>query len=79
MAPVRATGLGPLIPPAMKDVPGVNLAGLPVGTARFYYEVCFRCHADQAVIVTNQIPRQRDSAGNVRRQFLPTAASAQLQ
>jgi len=76
MAPVRAAGLGPLIPPAMKDVPGVNLAGLPVDTARFYYEVCFRCHADRAVIVTNRIPRQRDSGGNVRRQFLPTAASA---
>jgi hypothetical protein len=60
----------------MKDVPGVNLVGLPVDKARFYYEVCFRCHADRPVIVTRRIPRQQDSGGNVRRQFLPTAASS---
>jgi len=60
----------------MRKVPGVTLAGLPVPEARLYYEVCFRCHADQPVIVSDRIVRQRDSGGNVRRQFLPTAASA---
>ena len=75
-AALSGAGLGPLLPPAMKDVPGVNLAGLPVDKAHFYYEVCFRCHADRPVIVANRIPRQQDSGGNVRRQFLPTAASA---
>ena len=75
-ATLSGAGLGPLLPPAMKAVPGVNLAGLPVDKARFYYEVCFRCHADRPVIVANRIPRQQDSGGNVRRQFLPTAASA---
>ncbi len=69
-------GLGPLLPPAMKEVPGVGLTGLPVNPARFYYEVCFRCHADRPVIVPTRIPRQRDTGGNVRLQFLPTAASA---
>ena len=73
---VGNANLGPLIPPAMKDVPGINLAGLPVSKARFYYEVCFRCHADRSVFVTNRIARQQDASGNVRRQFLPTAASA---
>jgi predicted CXXCH cytochrome family protein len=67
---------GPLVPPAMRHVPGVSLAGLPVSEARFYYEVCFRCHADRPVIVPDRIIRQRDATGNVRRQFLPTAASA---
>lgn len=73
---VGNANLGPLIPPAMKDVPGINLAGLPVSKARFYYEVCFRCHADRSVFVTNRIARQQDANGNVRRQFLPTVASA---
>ncbi|MFQ5805571.1 MAG: cytochrome c3 family protein [Phycisphaerae bacterium] len=74
--PQRSAGQGPLIPPAMRDVPGVSLAGLPVATARLYYEVCFRCHADRPVIVPGRIVRERDTGGNVRRQFLPTVASA---
>lgn len=73
---LRAAGSGPLLPPAMKDVPAISLSGLPVDKARFYYEVCFRCHADRPVIVTDRIPQQQDPGGNVRRQFLPTAASA---
>ena len=72
----RSANLDPLLPPAMKDVPGISLAGLPVEQARFYYEVCFRCHADRPVAITNRTLRQQDSIGNVRRQFLPTAASA---
>ncbi len=67
---------GPLVPPAMFEVPGVSLTGFPVESARLYYEVCFRCHADRPVIVRDRIIRQRDDGGNVRRQFLPTAASA---
>ena len=44
--------------------------------AQFYYEVCFRCHADRPVPVDRRIFRQRDDGGNIRRLFLPTAASA---
>lgn len=66
----------PFVPPAMRDVPGVNLAGVPVPVATFYYEVCFRCHADFPVLVRDRIVRQIDTLGNVRRQFLPTVASA---
>ncbi len=67
---------GPLVPPALREVPGISLTGLPVTTARWYYEVCFRCHADTPVLVADRIIRDQDSLGNVRRQFLPTAASA---
>ncbi len=73
---LRAALRGPEIPPAMRAVPGVNISGAPVETARLYYEVCFRCHADRPAIVPDRIIRQRDSGGNVRRQFVPTAASA---
>lgn len=74
--PFVATGSGPLLPLAMRGVEGVNLAGVPIDRATLYYEVCFRCHADRPVLVRNRIIRDQDSAGNVRQQFLPTAASA---
>lgn len=67
---------GPLYKPCMEGVPGVSLAGAPLAEARFYYEVCFRCHADNPVPINDRIVRQRDTFGNVRREFLPTAASA---
>jgi hypothetical protein len=73
---LRSAFTGPAVPPAMTNVPGVNLAGLPVERATLYYEVCFRCHSDRPVIVTDRIIRQRDDGGNVRRQFLPTAGSS---
>lgn len=73
--PLRSTQ-GPLVPPAMRKVPGVTLIGLPISEAVFYYEVCFRCHAEFPVRVADRIIRQQDTGGNVRRQFLPTAASA---
>lgn len=76
MPTLRSAIMGPQVPPAMTNVPGVNLAGMPIERATLYYEVCFRCHADRAVIVSGRIIRQQDEGGNVRRQFLPTAASA---
>ncbi|RMF78335.1 MAG: hypothetical protein D6744_10215 [Planctomycetota bacterium] len=69
-------GLAPLVPPAMKAVAGVSLSGQPVERARYYYEVCFQCHSERPAILAIRIPRQRDTGGNIRRQFLPTAASA---
>ncbi len=73
---LKAGPLGSLVPPAMREVSGVSIAGLPVARAQLYYEVCFRCHADRPVIVPDRIIRQEDTAGNIRRQFLPTVASA---
>lgn len=74
--PLLNVNRGPLVSPTMRGVPGVSLGGLPLEEARFYYEVCFRCHADRPVIPRDRVIRQRDTLGNVRRQFLPTAASA---
>lgn len=67
---------GPLVPPAMREVPGETLGGLPIESARFYYEVCFRCHGDRPVLAPQRIIREQDELGNIRRQFLPTTASA---
>jgi len=66
---------GVLVPPPMEFVKGVTVAGTPTDRARYYYEVCFRCHGDNPVFMQDRIPRQRDNFGNVRRQFLPTNAS----
>ncbi len=66
----------PAVPAAMRDVPGVTLGGAPIERATLYYEVCFRCHADRPVLLRRRIIRQQDALGNVRRQFLPTAASS---
>ena len=65
-----------LIPPGMQFVPGVTASGNQVDRARYYYEVCFRCHADNPVPVDRRIIRQRDAIGNIRRELLPTVASA---
>lgn len=67
---------GPLYLPSMEFVPGVGLSGVPKEKATFYYEVCFRCHGDTPVPIPNRIIRQSDTAGNIRRMFVPTAASA---
>ena len=72
--PLQTTQLGPLVPPPLADVPGVSLSGVSIDRARFYYEVCFRCHGDRAVILRNRIIRQQDEGGDVRREFLPTDA-----
>jgi predicted CXXCH cytochrome family protein len=79
--PLRDTTLAaplgaPRLPAEMQIVPGVTLFGVPIETARNYYEVCFRCHADNPVPIRRRIVRNRDEIGNIRRQFLPTAASA---
>jgi predicted CXXCH cytochrome family protein len=64
------------VPPGMQYVSGVSASGLPRDRARYYYEVCFKCHADNPVPIRGRIIRQRDNLGNVRRELLPTAASA---
>lgn len=74
--PMGTLNAGPIVPPAMWAVPGVSLLGATVEQAGFYYEVCFRCHGDRPVLLTQRIVRQQDEGGNVRREFMPTAASA---
>lgn len=67
---------GVFLPPAMEHVQGVSLAGSFREQARQYHEVCFRCHGDNPVRLSQRIIRQRDVGGNIRRQVLPTAASS---
>jgi predicted CXXCH cytochrome family protein len=74
--PLNFTARGPLVPPALEQVPGVTIAGVPIERSVFYYEVCFRCHSDRPVPIRNRTLRQQDDLGNIRREFLPTAASA---
>jgi predicted CXXCH cytochrome family protein len=74
--PALARLQGPTYLATMQQVPGVSISGTPVSEARFYYEVCFRCHSDNPVPVAGRIQRDRDEFGNIRRQFAPTAASA---
>lgn len=67
---------GNLIPPAMEFVNGITASGTVTNRARFEYEVCFKCHADNPVPVDGRIIRQRDALGNIRRELQATAASA---
>ncbi|MFO0974134.1 MAG: cytochrome c3 family protein [Phycisphaerae bacterium] len=55
---------------ALRGARGVTLAGLPLDRALFAYEVCFRCHADQAARVRSVIPRLVQET-NTRREFEP--------
>ena len=67
---------GLLAPPALRGASGVSISGMPVDHVVFSYEVCFKCHGDLAVQLRARVVRQRDELGNVRREFLPTTASA---
>lgn len=62
--------------PALEEMPGVSIGGGTVDRATHEYEVCFRCHADNPVLIRDRIVRQRDDLGNIRRQFAPATASA---
>ena len=65
-----------LVPPELEQVKGVSVSGVAVERARFTYEVCFRCHGDQPIPEPQRIVRQHDEMGNVRRKFMPSAASS---
>ena len=67
---------GTALPGAMQHVPGVTISGTRIDQANFYYEVCFRCHADNPAPIRPRINRQIDTFGNIRRQFVATQASA---
>ena len=48
-APGKAVSLG--------KIDGVNIAGAAVNAAQYEYEVCFKCHADNAATLTRNVPR----------------------
>ena len=62
------------IGPTLRNLPGVTIGGAPVLEAQHEFEVCFRCHADSAVRVSEQIFRQAQNA-NLRLKFNPANPS----
>ncbi len=65
---------GLIVPLANLFVPGVDAGGIRLETSRFLYEVCFRCHADNAGRRQSRIRRQV-SQTNVRLEFHPSNPS----
>ena len=68
-----ASASPPAVPPALGTISGINAAGGSIPAAAYQYEVCFKCHADQAAIapiVTRQIVQ-----ANTRLEFAPSAIS----
>ncbi|CAN5464750.1 cytochrome c3 family protein [soil metagenome] len=63
----------PLIPGRFGKINGVNASGVPVVTAQYEYEVCFKCHAEQSA-VPPKISRQIVQT-NLRLKFDPSAVS----
>ncbi len=63
----------PGVPGNFGRIDGVTAAGVATPTARFGYEVCFKCHGDRAATA----PRvsRRITQSNTRLQFSPTAVS----
>lgn len=69
----RGSGLAPAIHPSLGRTPGVNLSGSPIAAATTEFEVCFKCHADQAAVAP-AISR-RIAQNNTRLEFAPGAVS----
>ena len=67
------TALASTIAPGLGAIAGINAAGTQVQPAQFQYQVCFKCHADQAAQV-HFISRQAVQT-NLRMQLAQTAAS----
>jgi hypothetical protein len=57
-AAFRGKASAPNVPASLTGVSGVAASGSPVETARFEYEVCFRCHADGSDVPPPYIERQ---------------------
>lgn len=58
----------PNVTGALQNVPGVTAAGAPIENANFEYEVCFRCHGDNANVPSPNIRRQIEQP-NLRLKF----------
>jgi predicted CXXCH cytochrome family protein len=64
----------PNIPLNFGDIPGVTASGSPIAAAKSEYEVCFKCHADQAAAVQPYVSRKINQT-NTRLEFAPSAVS----
>jgi predicted CXXCH cytochrome family protein len=68
------TALAPLVAPSMGEVAGVSASGGELMVAKFEYEVCYRCHADNNVFSASWVPRQITQV-NTRLEFATSAVS----
>jgi len=59
---------------SQRFVSGIDRAGLPVASARFQYEVCFKCHSDTPANSVPEVPRQIMQT-NTRLEFQPVNPS----
>ncbi len=55
---------------ALRGVSGLSSSGTPLSVATYEYEVCYKCHADDAASNPDRIPRL-DAQANIRKQFDP--------
>jgi len=69
----RTGSTGTSLSGSLTQVKGVTAAGGVVNTASYEYEICFRCHASSAAVVSSE-PRQFTQP-NTRLQFAPANAS----
>ncbi|MGN6369239.1 MAG: cytochrome c3 family protein [Phycisphaerae bacterium] len=74
MSPVTVSVPAPGLPPSLGMIDGVSITGAKLQNAQFGYEVCFKCHADNAATITGGVSRQIVQS-NMRLQFGPTAVS----
>ncbi|NQV33133.1 MAG: hypothetical protein HQ515_10590 [Phycisphaeraceae bacterium] len=65
----------PLVSPTMNKVSGVTASGGMIQTARYEYEVCFKCHGDNPSRVESRITRDV-SQTNTRLEFDPSGPSS---
>lgn len=65
----------PYIQPSLGSVSGVSASGAPLDVARYEYEVCYKCHADNNVVQAPAINRQVFEP-NMRMVFASSAASS---
>ncbi len=59
---------------ATRGASGVSIGGAALPEARYVYEICFKCHADQNVVDDPPVARQIEAL-NKREQFDPAAPS----
>ncbi len=69
-----STGRAPSVNGALKGVSGITFSGSATNEARYEYEVCFKCHADNPDRVTSEITRQITQT-NTRLEFDPANPS----
>ncbi len=69
-----STGEAPYASGLLRDVNGVNRQGIEVERAQFEYEICFKCHADNAGDF-ERVPRVVSST-NTRLDFDPANSSS---